>query len=96
MQSKSYGTGTTFSVAETLCDVAETLHGRKSKNRGTGRKSNQSLLTELLPEGETLRVASFPADLSLKAWVQMLPLRCVGYVSQWKNYPKWFPQTRAD
>ncbi|MCH2049397.1 MAG: alpha/beta fold hydrolase [Trichodesmium sp. ALOHA_ZT_67] len=59
------GTGTTFSVAETLCDVAGTFHGRKSKNRGTGRKSNQSLLTELLPEGETFRVASFPADLPL-------------------------------
>jgi len=27
------GTGTTFSIAETLCDVAGTFHGRKSKNR---------------------------------------------------------------
>lgn len=59
------GTGTTFSVAETLCDVAGTFHGRKSKNRGGGRKSNQSLLTQLLPKGETLRVASFPTDLPL-------------------------------
>ncbi len=59
------GTGTTFSVAETLCDVAGTFHGRKSKNRGRGRKSNQSLLTELLPDGETFRVASFPTDLPL-------------------------------
>ena len=63
------GTGTTFSVAETLCDVAGTFHGRKSKNRGRGRKSNQSLLSELLsellPGGETLRVASFPTDLPL-------------------------------
>ena len=59
------GTGTTFSVAETLCDVAGTFHGRKSKNRGRGRKSNQSLLTELLPEGETFRIASFPTDIPL-------------------------------
>lgn len=59
------GTGTTFSVAETLCDLAGTFHGRKSKNRGRGRKSNQSLLTELLPDGETFRVASFPTDLPL-------------------------------
>ena len=59
------GTGTTFSVAETLCDVAGTFHGRKSKNRGGGRKSNQSLLTQLLPGGETFRVASFPTDLPL-------------------------------
>lgn len=59
------GTGTTFSVAETLCDIAGTFHGRKSKNRGGGRKSNQSLLTELLPDGETFRVASFPTDLPL-------------------------------
>ena len=59
------GTGTTFSVAETLCDIAGTFHGRKSKNRGRGRKSNQSLLTELLPDGETFRVASFPTDLPL-------------------------------
>ncbi|MBP0019969.1 MAG: alpha/beta fold hydrolase [Cyanobacteria bacterium SBLK] len=59
------GTGTTFSVAETLCDVGGTFHGRKSKNRGRGRKSNQSLLTELLPDDETFRVASFPVDLPL-------------------------------
>lgn len=59
------GTGTTFSVAETLCDVAGTFHGRKSKNRGGGRKSSQSLLTELLPNDEMFRVASFPTDLPL-------------------------------
>lgn len=59
------GTGTTFSVAETLCDIAGTFHGRKSKNRGGGRKSNQSLLSELLPDGEIFRVASFPTDLPL-------------------------------
>lgn len=59
------GTGTTFSIAETLCDIAGTFHGRKSKNRGRGRKSNQNLLTELLPDGETFRVASFPTDLPL-------------------------------
>ncbi len=59
------GTGTTFSVAETLCDVAGTFHGRKSKNRGQGRKSNKSLLTQLLPNGELFRVASFPTDLPL-------------------------------
>ncbi|NEO31230.1 MAG: alpha/beta fold hydrolase [Symploca sp. SIO3C6] len=59
------GTGTTFSVAETLCDIAGTFHGRKSKNRGRGRSSSQSLLTQLLPHGETFRVASFPTDLPL-------------------------------
>ncbi len=59
------GTGTTFSVAETLCDVAGTFHGRKSKNRGGGRKSNQSLITQALPDGQTFRVASFPTDLPL-------------------------------
>jgi len=59
------GTGTTFSVAETLCDIAGTFHGRKSKNRGRGRKSNQSLPTQLLPNSETFRVASFPTDLPL-------------------------------
>lgn len=59
------GTGTTFSVAETLCDVAGTFHGRKSKNRGRGRRSNQSLLTQLLPDDEMFRVASFPTDLPL-------------------------------
>lgn len=59
------GAGTTFSVAETLCDVAGTFHGRKSKNRGNGRKSSQSLPTQILPNGETFRVASFPTDLPL-------------------------------
>ena len=59
------GTGTTFSVAETLCDVAGTFHGRKSKNRGSGRRSSQSLLTELLPDDQMFRVASFPTDLPL-------------------------------
>ncbi|NER82675.1 MAG: alpha/beta hydrolase, partial [Leptolyngbya sp. SIO1D8] len=59
------GTGTTFSVAETLCDVAGTFHGRKSKNRGGGRKSNQSLLTQLLSGDEKFRIASFPTDLPL-------------------------------
>ncbi|MEM9808806.1 MAG: alpha/beta hydrolase [Cyanobacteria bacterium P01_D01_bin.56] len=59
------GTGTTFSVAETLCDVAGTFHGRKSKNRGGGRKSSQSLITQASPDGQTFRVASFPTDLPL-------------------------------
>lgn len=59
------GTGTTFSVAETLCDIAGTFHGRKSKNRGGGRSSNQSLLSQLIFDGETFRVASFPTDLPL-------------------------------
>jgi len=59
------GTGTTFSVAETLCDIAGTFHGRKSKNRGQGRKSNQSLITQSLPNGEKFRVACFPTDLPL-------------------------------
>lgn len=67
------GTGTTFSVAETLCDVAGTFHGRKSKNRGRGRKSSQSLLTQLLPNGERFRVASFPIQLTSQraAWAKM-------------------------
>lgn len=59
------GTGTTFSVAETLCDIAGTFHGRKSKNRGGGRKSSQSLITHTLPDGQPFRVASFPTDLPL-------------------------------
>lgn len=59
------GTGTTFSVAETLCDVAGTFHGRKSKNRGRGRKASQSTLAQVLPQGEVFNVASFPADLPL-------------------------------
>lgn len=67
------GAGTTFSVAQTLCDVAGTFHGRKSKNRGRGRKSNQSLLTQLLPDGETFRVASFPTDLPLNGMGSAAP-----------------------
>lgn len=59
------GTGTTFSVAETLCDVAGTFHGRKSKNRGGGRKSSHSLLSRILSDDQTFRVASFPTDLPL-------------------------------
>lgn len=59
------GTGTTFSVAETLCDVAGTFHGRKSKNRGRGRKSSQNLLAQLLPGNKIFRAASFPVDLPL-------------------------------
>ncbi len=72
------GTGTTFSVAETLCDIAGTFHGRKSKNRGRGRKSNQSLLTELLPDGETFRVASFPTDLPLNGMGSDAPFEFAG------------------
>ena len=60
------GAGTTFSHAATLGDVAGTFHGRKSRNRGNGRKSSQSLLADLLPDGmKRFRVASFPADLPL-------------------------------
>ena len=67
------GVGTTFSVAQTLCDVAGTFHGRKSKNRGRGRKSNQSLLTQLLPDNEMFRVASFPTDLPLNGMGSAAP-----------------------
>ncbi len=59
------GTGTTFSVAETLCDVAGTFHGRKSKNRGQGRKSSTSIITQKQSNGNVFRVASFPTDLPL-------------------------------
>lgn len=67
------GTGTTFSVAETLCDVAGTFHGRKSKNRGAGRKTSQSLLSTVLPPGENFRVASFPTDLPLNGMGEGAP-----------------------
>ncbi|MEM8641415.1 MAG: alpha/beta hydrolase [Cyanobacteria bacterium P01_G01_bin.54] len=67
------GTGTTFSVAQTLCDVAGTFHGRKSKNRGRDRKSSQSLLQQLLPEGQNFRVASFPTDLPLNGMGDAAP-----------------------
>ena len=60
------GAGTTFSHAATLGDIAGTFHGRKSRNRGQGRKSSQSFLAALLPEAEKeFRVASFPTDLPL-------------------------------
>ncbi len=59
------GTGTTFSVAETLCDVAGTFHGRKSKNRGRRRQSQQPTSSHVLPGDETFRAASFPMDLPL-------------------------------
>ncbi len=59
------GAGTTFSVAETLCDVAGTFHGKKSKNRGKGRKTSQSLLSQLLPNDPSFKIASFPIDLPL-------------------------------
>lgn len=58
------GTGTTFSVAQTLCDVAGTFHGRKSKNRGRGRES-RDVPAPGFPSNETFRVASFPTDLPL-------------------------------
>lgn len=67
------GAGTTFSVAQTMCDVAGTFHGRKSKNRGRGRKSNQSLLTQFTPGGEEFRVASFPTDLPLNGMGSTAP-----------------------
>jgi hypothetical protein len=60
------GTGTTFSVAETLCDVAGTFHGRKSKNRGNARKEQSAATRGLLaPGNDFFRAASFPADLPL-------------------------------
>lgn len=60
------GAGTTFSHAATLGDIAGTFHGRKSKNRGQGRKSSQSFLANLLPDDQkNFRVASFPTDLPL-------------------------------
>ena len=67
------GAGTTFSVAETLCDVAGTFHGRKSKNRGRGRKSSKNLFAELLPDNPTFRVASFPTDLPLNGMGSTAP-----------------------
>lgn len=66
------GAGTTFSVAETLCDVAGTFHGRKSKNRGRGRES-RSVLTPVFPSNETFRVASFPTDLPLNGMASDAP-----------------------
>lgn len=60
------GAGTTFSHAATLGDIAGTFHGRKSRNRGQGRKSSQSFLASLLPDDKKdFRVASFPTDLPL-------------------------------
>lgn len=59
------GTGTTFSVAETLCDVAGTFHGRKSKNRGNARKSTPVSVEGVMPSDAVFRVASFPVDLPL-------------------------------
>lgn len=59
------GAGTTFSTAETLCDIAGTFHGRKSKNRGKQRESNPNVLDQLFGADKKLRVASFPTDLPL-------------------------------
>lgn len=59
------GAGTTFSVAETMCDVAGTFHGRKSKNRGQSRENGQNGANHLLPSDHTFRAASFPTDLPL-------------------------------
>ena len=59
------GTGTTFSTAETLCDVAGTFHGRKSRNRGRRREANPNILDQFDWHGKKFRVASFPTDLPL-------------------------------
>ena len=59
------GTGTTFSTAETLCDVAGTFHGRKSRNRGRRREANPNILDQIEWNGKKFRVASFPTDLPL-------------------------------
>ena len=67
------GAGTTFSVAQTMCDVAGTFHGRKSKNRGKGRKSSQSIFTQLTTGDEPFRVASFPTDLPLNGMGSAAP-----------------------
>ena len=53
--------------------LPEPYHGRKSKNRGGGRKNRESLLTELLPQRETFRVASFPTDLPLNGMGENVP-----------------------
>lgn len=59
------GAGTTFSTAETLCDVAGTFHGRKSRNRGKKRESNPNVLDQIIFRNKPFRVASFPTDLPL-------------------------------
>lgn len=59
------GAGTTFSTAETLCDVAGTFHGKKSKNRGRKRESDKNPLDDLDVNGNKFRIASFPTDLPL-------------------------------
>ena len=63
------GTGTTFSVAETLCDIAGTFHGRKSKNRGIKRQADRCVSNQ----NKKFRVASFPADLPLNGMASDSP-----------------------
>lgn len=60
------GCGTTFSVAETLFDIANKFHGKGGKKRAGKRrdgKVNPEELGLLAPSDNGLRVASFPMDL---------------------------------
>ena len=59
------GVGTNFSVAQTLCDIAGTFHGRKSKNRGKARQNDPAYSDYTLPSNSFFRAASFPTDLPL-------------------------------
>ena len=72
------GTGTTFSVAQTLCDVAGTFHGKKSRNRGKARKSSTPISKYVLPGDDTFRAASFPADLPLNGMGSDAPFEFAG------------------
>eukprot|EP00931_Biecheleriopsis_adriatica_P028637 TRINITY_DN17075_c0_g1_i1.p1 TRINITY_DN17075_c0_g1~~TRINITY_DN17075_c0_g1_i1.p1 ORF type:complete len:588 (-),score=66.22 TRINITY_DN17075_c0_g1_i1:6-1769(-) len=64
------GCGTTFSVAETLVDIAGKFHGKSSNKRSGDRRNGPSsaasqLESFLAPSEDTFRVASFPMDLPL-------------------------------
>ena len=72
------GAGSTFSVAETLCDVAGTFHGRKSKNRGRARQSDKIESEAGLPSDDFFRAASFPMDLPLTGMGVNAPFEFAG------------------
>jgi len=62
------GCGTSFSVANTLIDIAGKYHGRKGKNRNAEhrQKSQEPETCEyVLPGDDTLRAAAFAMDLPL-------------------------------